>query len=99
MSKKKYYLFRIKEVELNKNIVDILVDLNGNVKFCDLDGCSYKGSLSPFISILMKRFFINYRREQMVLNPNLDRISMLLSFFFIVSSFFRTAAPAASEAD
>lgn len=63
---------------------NILVDINGNVKYCDLDGCSYNGSLSPFISILMKRFFIDYRKEKIMVNPNLDRISMLLSFFFIV---------------
>lgn len=88
------YVYKASKIlrELHKNDIicqdlsfeNILVDINGNVKFCDLDGCSYKGSLSPFISILMKRFFINYRKEQMVLNPNLDRISMLLSFFFIV---------------
>ena len=28
---------------------NILVDENGNVKFCDLDGCSYKGNISPFV--------------------------------------------------
>ncbi len=63
---------------------NILVDINGNVKFCDLDGCSYKGSLSPFISVLMKRFFIDYRKEKIIVSPNLDRISMMLSFFFLM---------------
>ena len=63
---------------------NILVDDNGNVKFCDLDGCSYKDNVSPFVSLIMKRFFIDYRKEQLLLCTNLDRVGMMLSFFFIV---------------
>ena len=63
---------------------NILVDDNGNVKFCDLDGCSYKGNISPFVSIIMKRFYLDYRKEQMLLSTNLDRVAMMLSFFYIV---------------
>ena len=63
---------------------NILVDENGNVKFCDLDGCSYKGNISPFVSIIMKRFYLDYRKEQMRLSTNLDRVAMMLSFFYIV---------------
>ena len=63
---------------------NILVDDNGNVKFCDLDGCSYKDNVSPFVSLIMKRYFIDYRKEQILLCTNLDRVGMMLSFFFIV---------------
>lgn len=63
---------------------NILVDDNGNVKFCDLDGCSYKDNVSPFVSLIMKRYFIDYRKEQLLLCTNLDRVGMMLSFFFIV---------------
>lgn len=63
---------------------NILVDDNGNVKFCDLDGCSYKDNVSPFVSLIMKRYFIDYRKEQILLCTNLDRVGMMLSFFYIV---------------
>lgn len=63
---------------------NILVDENGNVKFCDLDGCSYKDNVSPFVSLIMKRYFIDYRKEQFLLCTNLDRVAMMLSFFYIV---------------
>ena len=63
---------------------NILVDDNGNVKFCDLDGCSYKDNVSPFVSLIMKRYFIDYRKEQLLLCTNLDRVGMMLSFFFVV---------------
>ena len=63
---------------------NILVDDNGNVKFCDLDGCSYKDNVSPFVSLIMKRYFIDYRKEQILLCTNLDRVGMMLSFFFVV---------------
>ena len=63
---------------------NILVDKNGNVAFCDLDGCSFKEHMSPFISILMKRFFIDYRDEKIPLSSNLDRISMMLSFYYLI---------------
>ena len=32
----------------------------------------------------MKRYFIDYRKEQLLLCTNLDRVGMMLSFFFIV---------------
>ena len=63
---------------------NILVDSNGNVAFCDLDGCSYNGHIAPFISVLMKKFFIDYRDEKLLLSTNLDRISMMLSFFYLI---------------
>ena len=63
---------------------NILVDDNANVKFCDLDGCSYKDNVSPFVSLIMKRYFIDYRKEQLLLCTNLDRVGMMLSFFYIV---------------
>lgn len=63
---------------------NILVDINNNVMFCDLDGCQYKNHSAPFISLLLKNFFIDYRREQITISKNLDRISMLLSFYYLM---------------
>ena len=63
---------------------NILVDSKGNVAFCDLDGCSYNGHIAPFISVLMKKFFIDYRDEKLLLSTNLDRISMMISFYYLI---------------
>lgn len=63
---------------------NILVDKSGNIAFCDLDGCSYKGYVSPFVSLLMNRFFSEYRNERIYLSKNLDRISMMLSLYYLV---------------
>ena len=63
---------------------NILVDNNSNVAFCDLDGCSYKEHMTPFISVLMKNFFIDYRKEKIPISINLDRISMMLSFYYLI---------------
>lgn len=63
---------------------NILVTADGNVAFCDLDGCSYKNHVAPFISMLMKRFWIDYRNEKIPLSTNLDRISMMISFYYLL---------------
>lgn len=63
---------------------NILIDAKGNVVFCDLDGCSYDKYTSPFISMLMKYFLVDYRHEKIKSIPNLDRISMLISFYYLI---------------
>lgn len=63
---------------------NILVDGKGSVAFCDLDGCSYRQHSSPFISLVLKEFYIDYRRQKVYLCKNLDRISMMISFILIV---------------
>ena len=63
---------------------NILVTEDGNVAFCDLDGCSYISHIAPFISVLMKRFLIDYRDEKIQISTNLDRISMMISFYYLI---------------
>lgn len=63
---------------------NILIDKSGNVAFCDIDGCCYKNHVSPFISLLMKNFFIDYRYDEIILSDNLDRISMILSLYYLI---------------
>lgn len=63
---------------------NILVTDDGNVAFCDMDGCSYENHVAPFISILMKNFFVDYRNERITLSTNLDRISLMISFYHLI---------------
>lgn len=64
---------------------NILIDKSGNIKYCDLDSCTYKNNRSEFISRLLNSFLIDYRKQkQIYVSENLDRISMMLAFFQIV---------------
>lgn len=63
---------------------NILINELGNVMYCDLDGCSYKEHISPFISVILKRFFIDFRRENYPISANMDRISMMISFCYLM---------------
>ena len=57
---------------------NILVDTDGNVAFCDIDGCSYKENDSPFISFLFKEFFLDYRKSKLYIKEDVDNLSMIL---------------------
>lgn len=63
---------------------NILVDDSGNIAFCDLDGCYYNGYDSPFISMPMKKLICEYRKEEFVACENFDRISMLVSLYYLI---------------
>lgn len=79
-------------IEIHKNGIicqdlsfdNILVDNNGNVAFCDLDGCYYNGYESPFISMPMKKLICEYRKEAFVVCKNFDRISILVSLYYLI---------------
>ena len=60
---------------------NILVDDDGNIVFCDIDGCTYREHTSPFISWLLNNFLIDYRHSELVINEDLDKLSMILSFY------------------
>ena len=63
---------------------NILVDSNGGCYFIDFDGCSYKDMKTLFISRMLSNFVVAYRKERIEIIANLDRISMMLSFFNII---------------
>jgi hypothetical protein len=63
---------------------NILINQHGDIKFCDMDGCTYKGINAPFISVILRRFLINYRKEKVYISKNLDRISFMLSFYLLI---------------
>lgn len=75
----------------NNNIVlndlsleNILIDKNGNIKYCDMDSCKYKNYTAPYISLVLKRFMCDYRKEKRCqTSENTDKISFMLSFFLI----------------
>lgn len=60
---------------------NILVDDRGNVVFCDIDSCTYKEYSSPFFSILFKEFLIDYRKSEVSTKEDIDKVSMILSFY------------------
>lgn len=63
---------------------NILIDKYGNLKFSDIDGCAYKDYRSPFMSVLLNRFIIHYRKDKICyISKNTDRISLMLSFYLV----------------
>ena len=62
---------------------NILVDKDGNVVFCDIDGCSYKEHRSPFYSLVFKKFWIDYRKSNLseIEDLDVDKLSMILSLY------------------
>ena len=60
---------------------NILVNDKGNVTFCDIDGCTYKGHTSPFFSVLFKEFLVDYRKSKISTKEDVDKVSMILSFY------------------
>lgn len=60
---------------------NILIDNKGNIAFCDIDGCAYKEHQSPFFSILFKEFLVDYRKSRMSSVEDVDKGSMILSFY------------------
>lgn len=63
---------------------NILINKDKEIRFCDIDGCSYKYYNAPFISLLLKCFLLDYRKEKVYLSKDLDKLSMLVSFYDII---------------
>lgn len=63
---------------------NILVDEDDKIVYCDIDGCSYINHISPFISVLLKNFLVDFRNEKIPVSFNLDRISMMISFYYLM---------------
>ncbi len=60
---------------------NILVNKDGDIAFCDIDGCSYKNNYSPFYSKVFKHFIIDYRNSKVSSLEDIDKVSMILSFY------------------
>lgn len=60
---------------------NILITPDNNIVFCDvIESCSYDKHEALFISALLKNF-IDYRKKQIPVSKNSDKISLLLSFY------------------
>lgn len=67
------------------NFANILIDNTGNIKYCDIDSCSYKGYESPYISVFLSNYMLYYRKEKNIeISKNNDRLSLLLAFFELI---------------
>lgn len=63
---------------------NILVNNEGDIAFCDIDGCRYKNHGSPFFSIVFKEFLVDYRKSKVSSGEDVDKISMILSFYLLM---------------
>ena len=63
---------------------NLLVNDNGEIVFCDMDGCNYGRFNSPFCSIVLKDFLVDYRKSHLHIKEDIDKLSMILSFYLIV---------------
>lgn len=63
---------------------NILVNREGNIAFCDMDGCRYKDHNSPFISVILKEFLFDYRKSKIFVEEDVDKISMILSLYLLM---------------
>ena len=57
---------------------NILINGNGEVRVSDIDGCSYKGNHSPYLSVIMSNYYKKVCQHPKI-DENLDRQSLFLS--------------------
>lgn len=69
------------------NSDNILINNTGEVKFCDIDGYSYKGHRSELYSKLFARFLTEYRKCKVSTFEDVDKLTMLLTFYDMVFDF------------
>lgn len=63
---------------------NILINRDGDIVFCDIDGCHYKYHYSDCISTLLRDYMVKYRHEKIIVSENLDRLSMMLSMVYLM---------------
>lgn len=66
------------------HFANILINKEKDIKYIDIDGCAYQNYKTIFIPTILKRF-IEYRKDEFCIrSENMDRISFMLSFFYIM---------------
>lgn len=58
---------------------NILIDKNKKIMISDIDGCSFKGYDGPFVSQLVSNFLELYKGNNLIIDYNLDRLSLMLT--------------------
>ena len=63
---------------------NILIDKDGNVKVCDIDGCSYKGYQGAYMSMIIINYYRVIFKELFTINKELDKQSLLFSMIIFI---------------
>lgn len=64
---------------------NILVNENGEIVFCDLDGCIFEKSTDfALFSEIFNNWLVKFRNDSIFVDTNIDKISIILSLFFII---------------
>lgn len=61
---------------------NILINQDGDIKFCDIDSCTYDKYSSLDVSLLLKRFIIDYRNSKLYSLEDVDKLSLIVSFLY-----------------
>ena len=63
---------------------NILINKDREIRFCDIDGCSYKYYNTPFISLLLKCFLLDYRKENWIKQKKKPLSERIVAFHYIL---------------
>ena len=63
---------------------NILINYSFDVKICDIDGCKYKGTESPFISMIMHNYYDVIMGKRYTIDENFDNQSLLFSMLLAI---------------
>lgn len=67
------------------SLCNVLINSQGEIRFCDMDSCTYKNYSSPYIAGYLDNFLVNYRNFKTTkITQNNDRLSLLLEFYFLL---------------
>ena len=68
-------------VFLDMSFSNILKNSNGEIKLCDFDGSIYNQKIDLPITSQILNDYVEYKNEKIKVNPNTDRLSLLLSMY------------------
>lgn len=66
---------------LDMSFSNILKNSNGEIKLCDFDGSIYNKKIDLPITSQILNDYVKYKDEKIKVNPNTDRLSLLLSMY------------------
>ncbi len=60
---------------------NILINSEGVIKYSDFDGYAVNNITSPYTSLILKRYIVDYRKDKIEISKSTDRISMMICTF------------------